>query len=257
MLVAFRSGMRRVPLVLAVLVLPAVTAEAEDLDLAPTLQADDSAAFGAFLPSVDAPARPATVVKTFGLYDGARDRPAYVIDAQARLSRRFQLQAGARYENEDLSSEASLQLGLLDGLIHGFDLQHALGYTERGINEVHAAFAELGVGRYHAGTYLFGTARFDLGLQDSERGGAIGLGSMTMIAPATYVGANGKLRLDLERDAVEPMDESTWSLQVGPALTYVIDRFAITASGGLAGDSPRMESRELGAFGSVGLGAAF
>ncbi len=261
MLVASHGGMRTAVLSFALLVAPTFNVHADDAEpddrLAPTVHADDSAAFGAFSPLVDSPAMPATVVKSFGVYDGARESTAYVVDAQARLASRLQLHAAARYEDNQVSSEGAVQLGVLDGSHHGVNLQLALGYSERGVNEVQAAFAELGLGHYRAGTYLFASTRFDLGLDDGERGGRVGIGSMTMIAPAMYLGMNGRLELDLERDATEPMNESSWSLQVGPALTYVIDRFAVTASGGLASDTPRIQSRELGAFGSVGVGAAF
>lgn len=245
--------MRIAPLLAVVVVPSPLVAE----ELSATQKADDSAYYGMFLPLSVSPANPATTVRSQGLYDGARDRTALALDGQAQISATFQLRAGATYDGSDLASRAGVGIGLLRDERHGLDLQVAVGWDEAGINEVPAVFGALELGHELGGIYLTGGGRFDLGTEQSERGLSLDLGSLRQIGPALYAGSNARLRFDLERDDTEPMDESTWSLLGGPVVTYVVDRFAVTASGGLAYDKPRMAAREVGAFGLVGVGAAF
>jgi hypothetical protein len=238
----------------SVIVLGVATAGAEDLE--PTTRADDSAGVGAMLPLVQSPGIDASVIKLSGLYDGARGTTSYALDGQASISSLVALAAGAELEGDEVSSEVGLQLQALRADDHGVDLQVAAGYSEHGINAVHAAFAEVGIGRHALGGYAFATSRFELGFEDDERGAELGLGSMFAIAPAIHAGAYADLSLDLHA-GTEPMDESSWSLQAGPAATYVVDRYAVTASGGVAVDAPRIGARNTGAFGSVGVATAF
>lgn len=245
--------MRIAPLLAVVAVPSPLVAE----ELSATQKADDSAYYGMFLPFSVSPANPATTVRSQGLYDGARNRTALALDGQAQISAAFQLRAGATYDGSDLASRAGVGIGLLRDERHGLDLQVAVGWDEAGINEVPAVFGALELGHEVGGIYLTGGGRFDLGTEQSERGLSLDLGSLRQIGPALYAGSNARLRFDLERDETEPMDESTWSLLGGPVVTYVVDRFAVTASGGLAYDKPRMAPREVGAFGLVGVGAAF
>ena len=77
------------------------------------------------------------------------------------------------------------------------------------------------------------------------------------IAMNLFAGIDTQLEIDLERNADEPMDESSYRLATGPHVSYAVSRYVITGSIGLAMDKPRMESRDIGVFGAVGVGAAF
>ncbi|HEU0035244.1 MAG TPA: hypothetical protein VFQ53_31680 [Kofleriaceae bacterium] len=222
----------------------------------PTQKTDESAETGAFLPFSDTPATKASRVKTIGVYDGARDSTAVEGDVQAKLSEKFQLDAVLTYEDGEVDPAIAAQLSLTDEDKQGVDLQLAAGWDRAGANQVPAVFAQLSAGRTLAGTYLLGTARFDLGTEQSERGGILDAAAIRSIASAFYAGVDSRLELDLERDAMEPASESTWALHVGPVATYAADHFTITASVGLAADKPRDDAREVGAFVAIGAGAA-
>jgi hypothetical protein len=179
------------------------------------------------------------------------------LDAQALLATWLQLQAAATYEDGDISSRATIQLGILEDDKNGLDLQVAAGYAERGINAVPAVLASLSAGHELPGMYVTGAARFELGTEQSERALALNLAALHSLSPTIYVGLDSEVTFDLERDASEPMDESSHTLHVGPVATYAVSRVAVTASGGMTLDKPRASSTDAGAYGIVGLGTAF
>lgn len=250
-----REGMRALPFAfVALAAAPALADEA----LEPTQEAELSARLGSFLPLSISPATPASDVRTFGTYDGARKRAVVSVDTMAMFASWFQLQAGARYEQGDgnVRSRVLAQLGLLEDDKQGLDLQLGLGWQERGINDVMAGRALLAIGHELAHTYVMGSATFDLG-ERNERGLALNAAAIHAVRQDLYVGVDSRVQLDLERDADEPMNESTWDLQAGPVVTYAVRSYTVTASTGVATAKPRMASLETGMFGTIGLGAAF
>jgi hypothetical protein len=248
--------MRALPFCFVVLFGSSATALADE-DSWPTEEVELSARTGSFLPFSSSPATPASTVRTFGLFDGATDTGALTLDAQALIASWLQLQAAATYQDGELSSRATVQLGILQDDKNGMDLQIAAGYAENGINTVPAVLASVAVGHELPGMYITGSARFELGIEQSERALVLNLGAVRAVSENLYGGFDSELSFDLERDGTEPMDESSYSLHTGPVLTYAVSRVAVTASGGLSLDKPRMASRSVGAFGLVGLGTAF
>ncbi len=218
--------------------------------------ADESAETGAFLPLSESPASPTSTVKTVGSYDAAEDMPAVRTTILAKLTELVQVAGALVIEKEEVSSEVSGQLSLLDEDKHSLDLQLAAGWDRSGVNNVRTAFAALSAGRTLAGTYVLAGARFDLGLEQDERGGGIELAAVRPIGSSLYAGVDSRLGLDFERDAEEPMNEATWSLRAAPALMYSVENVTFTGSFGLAAERPRDGERELGVFAAVGMGAS-
>jgi hypothetical protein len=239
-----------------VLLAGSATARADE-DLFPTEEVELSARTGSFLPFSSSPATPASTVRTTGMFDGAADQGSLTLDAQALLTSWLQLQAAATYEDGDLHSRATVQFGILQDDANGLDLQLAAGYAESGANTVPAILAGVSVGHELPGLYATASARFELGTEQSERALVFNLGAIRSISESLYAGVDSELAFDLERDGTEPMDESSYSLHTGPVVTYAVSRVAVTASGGLSLDKPRMASREVGAFGLVGIATAF
>jgi hypothetical protein len=248
--------MRALPFCFAVLLAGSATARADER-LVPTEEVELSARTGSFLPFSSSPATPASTVRTMGEFDGAADQGSLTLDAQALLTSWLQLQAGATYEDGDIHSRATVQLGLLQDDANGLDLQLAAGYAESGVNTVPAVLAAVSVGKELPGLYATASARFELGTEQSERALAFNLGAVRDISEAIYAGVDSELTFDLERDSTEPMRESSYTLHAGPVVTYAVSRVAVTASGGLSLDKPRMAPRDVGAFGLVGVATAF
>lgn len=248
--------MRVLPFVVVALAVHTAPALADE-QLLPTEEVELSARTGSFLPFTGSPAVPASTVRTFGLYDGATNRGSLTLDARALLATWLQLQAAATHVDGDVSSSATIQLGLLQDEKHGLDLLVAAGYTETGLNTVPAVLASISAGHELPGLYLIGGARFELGTEQSERALALNVATVRSLSPTISVGLDSELTLDLERDASEPMGESSHSLHVGPVVTYSVSRVAVSAGWGVALDKPRMSSSEVGAYGLVGVGTAF
>lgn len=238
---------------LAALCAPALA----DEELVPTQQMELSARLGALLPLSNSPANPASTVRLWGGYDAASAQSLLTLDAQALLTSWLQLQASSTYEDGEAHSRGMVQLGLLQDVEHGIDLQVAAGFAEQGVNEVPAVLGELSVGHEIGESYVTGGARFELGTEQDERGLVLDAAAMHTLSRSLYAGVDSELSLDLERDGDEPMDEATWALQAGPVVTYAANRFAATAGGGVSFLDRRMGGRESGLYGIVGLATAF
>jgi hypothetical protein len=219
--------------------------------------APESVQSGAFLPFTDAPSSD-SVVRTFGAYDSARRSTVVESGVQAKLSEKIQVGADLTFEAGEIDPSLSAQLGLLDEAKHGFDLQLTGGWTYEGFNQVPAAFASLASGATIGGTYLTSMARFELGTEQSERAGIVGAAALRSITKHTFAGVDSRLQLDLERDEMEPANEASWDLVIGPVASYAAGKLSFTASAGIAAQEPRNEdSAELGAYGGVGFGGVF
>jgi hypothetical protein len=248
--------MRALPFCFVVVLGSSATALADE-DTFPTEEVELSTRTGSFLPFTSSPATPASTVRTSGMFDGAQNQGSLTLDAQALLTSWLQLQAAATYADGELSSRATVQLGILQDDKNGLDLQINAGYAENGFNTVPANLAGVAVGHELPGIYVATAARFELGIEQSERALVLNLGAVRAISESLYGGFDSELSFDLERAGSEPMGESSYSLHTGPVVTYAVSRVAVTASGGLSLDKPRMASREVGAFGLVGVATAF
>jgi hypothetical protein len=248
--------MRTVSLALALAVLP--TLAHADEDSIPTDATFEAASSGMFAPFGDSPAGNASTVRLIGIHNTARERSSVALVPVAQLTPWLQLQGSLTYEDETLERAFAAQLALRDEDDDGFDLRIGGGWDSAGVNEVDAAFVTASAGRAFIGTYVSTRARFDIGTATTdERGLQLGLTTARPLAMNLFVGLDSQLELDLERNAEEPMDESSWRLTTGPHVSYAVASYVITGSIGLAADKPRMESRDVGMFGAVGVGAAF
>lgn len=254
--IAIRTRMRTVSFALVLATLPAL-AHADE-ESAPTDATFLAASSGMFAPFGESPAGNASTVKVIGQYDTARNRSVVALTPVAQLNTWFRIQASLAYEDAALERSFSVQFGLLEEDQDGFDVQLGGGWDSAGINDVDAAFVTAAAGTQLLGAYVSTRARFDIGTATTdERGLQLGLTTSRAIAGNLFAGVDTQLDLDLERNADEPTDESTWRLTSGPHVTYAIKHYAIIGSVGLAADQPRMTSRQVGMFGAVGVGAAF
>jgi hypothetical protein len=241
--------MSRVPLSLAVLVTCSAPAFADEFARAPTQT-------GSFLPFSDTPASQASVVKTLGGYDAARRRTLVEATVIAKFATWFQLQGVVDAEGGEVERAVSAQLGVLEDDKHGLDLQVSLGWDEAGTSAVPAAFAQLGIGHDIAGTYALAAVRYDQGLEQSERGALLDVAALHAFTEGFHLGFDTQLQLDLERGASEPMNESTWALRAAPVASVAFERYAVSASAGIAAEQPRDAAQRTGVFAAVGIGAA-
>lgn len=248
--------MRTVSIALVLAALPAL-AHADE-DSIPTDATFEAGASGMFAPLGSSAASNASTVKMIGLYDTARKRSSVALTPVAQLTTWLQLQGTLSYEDSTLERSFAFGLGVLEEDDDGFDLQLGAGWDSAGVNDVDAAFVTAAAGRELVGTYISTRVRFDVGtVTTDERGLQLGLTTARPLAMNLFAGLDTQVLVDLERHAEEPMEESSYRLTTGPHVSYAVSRYVITGSVGLAVDKPRMESRDLGVFGAVGVGAAF
>lgn len=245
----------RPALVVPLLLVPAL-AHAED----PSAKTDASTSMetGAFLPFTDSPQHEVSYAKTFGIYDGARKGAALDTTVEGVLGEKFQLEGHLLLQGGQVEPSIEAQFAAFTSDKHGFDLQLAAGFEANGFNEVPAAYARVAGGADYQGTYLVASTTFELGTQDNERAAGLDLAGIRDLGGHVFLGFDGRLRVDLERDQMEPQGEATWDLQSGPLVGFTRGRFAITAAMGLTARQERMATTsDAGAFGTLGAGAVF
>jgi hypothetical protein len=246
--------MRKLAATLFVISAPAL-AHADD---AARRDASLSADTAAFLPFTDAADTNTHVVKTFGVYDGARGGAALDTTVEAKLTPKVQLQVQLEIEDGEASPSLEGQYDLLEERHAGLDLQASVGVDATGFNEVPAVFAKLTAGGHVSGTYLVGASRFELGTQRNERAAVLGFAGIRDLGGHVYLGFDSRLRVDLEKDMSEPEGEASWDLVSGPLATYAFGRYAVSAAMGLAAREARAAmTSDVGAFASLGVGAVF
>jgi hypothetical protein len=245
----------RAVFVLPIVLLPAVAA-AED----PSARSDASQSVetGSFLPFTDAPSNEVSYAKTFGSYDGARGSPALDTTVEGKLSEKLQIEGRLLLQAGEVDPSIEGQLDVLSKDKDGFDLQLAAGFDANGFNEVPAVFARISGGADYRGTYLIAATTFALGTQEGERAAGLGLAGIRDLGGHVYLGFDSQLRVDAERDRMEPDGEATWDLQSGPLASYARGHFAATAAMGLTARQERTASTsDAGAYGTIGVGAVF
>lgn len=245
----------RPAVVLPILLVPAL---ARAGDPSAKTDASQSVETGSFLPFTDSAANEVSNAKTFGIYDGARDSAALDTTVEGKLSERFQVEGHLLLREGQVEPAIEGQFDAFSADKNGFDLQLAAGFDANGFNEVPAAYARLSGGADYRGTYLIAATTFELGTQEGERAAGLGLAGIRDLGGHVYLGFDGQLRVDLERDQMEPQGEATWDLQSGPLVSYARGRFAATAAMGLTARQERMATTsDAGAFGTLGVGAVF
>jgi hypothetical protein len=211
-----------------------------------------------FLPFNESPGSTTHLVKTIGVYDGARGGAALDVTVQAKLTSKLQLAAQLEIQAGDASPSLEARYALLDETHSSLDLQVAAGLDANGFNEVPAVFAKAAVGGHVSGMYLLGSSQFELGTQRNERAAVLGFAGIRDLGGHVFMGFDSRLRVDLEKDMSEPEGEASWDLVAGPLASYATGRYAITAATGLTGREPRdAMTSDVGAFASLGVGAVF
>jgi hypothetical protein len=233
----------------------------DDGDEPPPSTASAAAAAGNFMPFVES-ARGDTqraFVATQGGYDSVRDSGVLRATAQARVYGRLSARGSVRY-GEAEEKRVQPELGLkLDGLYqerHGLDLAVAASYEPEGFNTTPAASLRIALARSFGATQLVGNVGYGASL-DGERHGEARLGLLHAVLPDLRLGLDSRFRIDLERDDDEPAGEPDWDLAAGPTASYVLGPVVLSASGGASALKLRFADTHVGAFGSIGLGAAF
>jgi hypothetical protein len=248
--------MRTLPFSFVAIAAHSALALADDEALAPTQEVELSARLGRFLPLTGAPSDPASAVRLWGKSDAAMAQSSATLDVQAPITSWFELAAMATYQDGEAYSGGGVQLGLLQDQDHGVDLQIGGGYSERGVSGVSAILASVAVGHEIGDNYLAGAGRIEIGTEEGERSLVLNTAAIHTVSRSLYAGIDSAVTLDLERDADEPMAESTWAIQVGPVMTLAARRVAATASAGLSINEPRLGARQLGMFGIIGIATA-
>jgi hypothetical protein len=217
---------------------------------------------GAFLPFT-APARGDTqraYAWVQGGYDSAQGGVVFDSTAQAALVGPVSLRAGVGYvgPNGAVRPSVSLTVDALRQERHGVDLAVYAGYQGQGFNTVPAANVLVAVGRSFGRVNLLANVGYGYGLDEGEHFGEARLAALVRVTPTFRLGLDSRARLDLERDADEPENEPDWDLVAGPEATLSIDRFVLSAGGGLSAIQYRLSSDvRVGAQGHLSFGATF
>ncbi len=224
--------------------------------------ARQSAEVGAFLPWTMGARGDSQRALVYGQggYDSAQAGAVFETVLEAQLQGRISVRAGGSYLGPSgrFRPEAGLRLDVLRQELHGVDLAVLGVYEAQGFNTVRAVTARLAVSRSFGDTRLVSNLGYGLGLQDGERYGDFRLAGLHALTRNLQVGLDSRFRIDLERDAHEPIGEPDWELVTGPLATYSIDRFVVSATAGLSALKFRLvETRHVGAIGALGLGAVF
>lgn len=260
-----RSPSRLVPALAAALAAGVARADPPtegDRARVPPASAARSAEAGAFLP-LGVPARHDTqrafLWMTTG-YDAARGGMVFESAVQATLLGPLSVRAGAGYvgPNGQFRPSVTLAAQALRQSAHGVDLAVYAGFQSQGFNTVPALQATVALGRQFGRVGLLTNVAYGYGLEGGEHYGEVRLAGLARVLPSLHVGLDARGRVDLERDANEPADEPDFELTAGPVATWSIDRFSLTASGGIASIKLRRSSDVLlGAQGQVLAGVAF
>jgi hypothetical protein len=221
-----------------------------------------SAASGAFLPWTMGARSDAQRALVYGQggYDSAEKGPVFQTVVEAQIFGRLSLRAGGSAVGASgaFRPEAGLRIDALRQERHGVDVAVLGVYEARGFNTVRAATVRLAISRAVGDTRLVGNLGYGFGLDDGERYGDLRLAGLHAVTRKLQVGLDSRFRVDLERDDDEPAGEPDWELLTGPLATYSFDRFVISASAGLSALKLRLvETRHIGAIGTLGLGAVF
>lgn len=217
---------------------------------------------GAFLP-LGVPARTdaqRAYLWMTGGYDAARGGMVFDSAVQATLFGPLSVRAGAGYvgPNGQFRPSVSLAAQALRQRDHGVDLTIYGGFQSQGFNTVPAVTATVALGRQFGRVGLLTNVGYGYGLEGGEHYGELRLAGLARVLPSLHLGLDARGRLDLERDDDEPADEPDFELTAGPVATWSINRFSLTASGGVAAIKfRRAEGVLLGAQGQLLVGVAF
>src|SRR5206468_10155306 len=107
-------------------------------------------------------------------------------------------------------------------------------------------------------TRLLANAAYAVGTAEGERFGDVRLAGLTRVTRDLHVGLDSRLRLDLERNTVEPAGEPDWEVDAGPVATYALGRFVVSASAGATALKYRLVPGDhVGVVSLLGAGAGF
>ena len=241
-------------LTIATILATATVAEAEEQG--PDVEAVEVADDGGMLPWTVRARRDASrgVVTLGGGYEAGATGHATV---EARLTDRLGVRGGGRFAGDAWRPELALAVDVLRDAA-GFDVAVLGGYEAAGFNTTPAVTARLAAARRFGETLIASNAVVGVGTEEGERYGGAQLGGVRRIAPRVHAGVDARFRIDLERDADEPIGEPDWELVAGPVASYAVGRYALGATAGVSARKLRhVAESELGAVGILSVAAAF
>jgi hypothetical protein len=245
---------------LALLVAGAARADEED-GLGRTVSSADPAAGGAFSAwTMDARSDGRRgLVFVQGGYDAARGTPTFDGIAEAAVLDRLTLRAGVSQAGSDGSARPTVgaRLDVLrQGRDGGADVAVAAAYEQRGFNNVPAVDLTAAVGRRFGGLTVAGDVRLGVGTESGEHYGEAGFAARVRVAPAVHVGADSRVRVDLEH-ASDPSDEPAWELVAGPQALLSVGRYVLDGGAGVAALRMHGGPAAAGPLVHLGIGAVF
>jgi len=259
-----RSSVWQAIAALTVVVTPPLAQADEDEPASPPAAgvSDRSAASGAFLPWTMGARSDAQRAFVYGQggYSGVERGAVFQTVVEAQLLGRLSFRAGGSYlgPSGQFRPEAGLRIDALRQERHGVDMAVLGVYEAQGFNTVRAITARVAVSRAFGKTRLVSNLGYGFGLQEGERYGDFRLAGLHGVARNLHVGLDSRFRVDLERDNDEPAGEPDWELVAGPLANFTFDRFVVSASAGLSALKSRfVDTKRLGAIGTLGLGAVF
>ena len=237
--------------------------EGDEVDEAPRPPAAvTSVGAGAFLPWTMGARSDAqrALVHVQGGYSGAERGGVFQTVAEAQLFDRISLRAGGAYvgTSNQFRPEAGLRVDALRQERHGVDLAVLGVYETAGFNTVRAVTARVALSRTFGATRVVSNVGYGIGLAGGERYGDVRLAALRPVSRRMHLGLDSRFRIDLERDADEPVGEPDWETVAGPLATYAIDRFVVSATAGVAALKMRLAGAQyVGAIGTLGVGTVF
>lgn len=215
-----------------------------------------------FLPGVVAAAAGGARVTAqgWGGYDGATETPLMGASAEARLTSRIVIGAGAVYAPAAFNMPAAVRphvvarLQILDQRSHGFDFGVAAAYREdrfvgeEGFIQGTAAFGVQGERNVLVGNLSYG--------QDGEGDdfeGELRAAALRRFGQHVNLGLDGRVRKSLW--STDARGNPSFEYRVGPVLAYGIGPVALTVAAGVGG--VRIARLENGFVALGGLGAMF
>jgi hypothetical protein len=215
-----------------------------------------------FLPGAVLPEAGSARVSALGWggYDGATQTPLMGATAEARLTSRIVLGAGAVYAPAAFGIPAAVRpsvvarVQLLDQQRHGLDLGVAAAYREdRFVGEEGFVQATVAVGLHDDRNTLLGNLSYGQDGEGDDFEGELRAAALRRFGERLNLGVDGRFRKSLW--STDARGNPTLEYRVGPVAAYGVGPVAITAAAGWGG--VRIGQLESGFVALGGVGAVF
>jgi hypothetical protein len=223
----------------------------------------ESARAGTFLPFTATAQKNSQrgIATVTGTHNTASSQSTFEAAAEATLFKRLALRGGALYslDSSHVYAVAGLTFQALNQEQHGINVAVGAQYRGQGFNLVPAVLSTVALSRRFEHASLFLNLGYSAGLRDGEKSGDVRFAALFPVLPQLQVGFDSRVRVDLEREWPEPPGESAFDFVAGPAASYTLGRFVLSAYGGGSGVSFRVpgESLRTGVVAGVGIGSVF